>query len=102
MQLGSLQSSGCARVGLRVAAGRCLEAVELLRCNGLRGLSVVFLRSSTTVGRRLVAAGLGGGIEAALEGAVEVCDSFALGTESALLMVPAVWLEYPESLWRSL
>lgn len=27
---------------------------------------------------------------------------FALGPESALLMVAAVWLEYPESLWRSL
>lgn len=48
-------------------------------------------------------AGLGGGIEAALEGAVEVCDIFALDAESALLMVPAVWLEYPEaSLWRSM
>jgi hypothetical protein len=35
-------------------------------------------------------AGLDGGIEAALEGAVEVCDIFALDAESALLMVPAV------------
>lgn len=103
LQCGSLHSSGCVcvRVVLLAPGGR-LEAVELLRCNGLRGLSVTFLRSSTTVGRRLEVAGLGGGIEAALEGAVEVCDIFALDAESALLMVPAVWLEYPESLRRSM
>lgn len=76
-------------VGLRVPGGR-FEAVELLRCKGLRGLSLGLLRSSTGAGRRLDVAGLDGGIEAALEGAVEVCDIFALDAESALLMVPAV------------
>lgn len=104
LQLGSLHSSVfCVMVGLRTGGGRGLDADELVRCSGLRGLSAVgLLRSSTTVGRLFEVCGLGGGMEAALEGAVEVCENFALGPESALLMVPAVWLEYPESLRRSM
>jgi hypothetical protein len=39
-----------------------LEAVEAVRCNGLRGLFwLPFLSSLTCVGRRLVLAGLEGG-----------------------------------------
>jgi hypothetical protein len=33
---------------------------------------------------------------------VDGLEAFALMPESALLMVAAVWLEYPESLWRSM
>ena len=45
-------------------------------------------------------AGLEGGMGAALVGAVG--GLLALGPESALPMVAAVWLEYPESLCMSL
>lgn len=61
VQFGSVQSSdgGAAR---RLMEGR-LEATELVRCNGLRGLLwlLLFLLSVTSVGRLLDAAGLEGG-----------------------------------------
>lgn len=101
VQFGFVHSS--VAVERRSLGGRVfLDETEPERCNGFRGLFwLLFLRSSPIVGRLLIA-GLDGGTGAASTGAVGGLCDFALGPESALLMVAAVWLEYPESLWRSL
>jgi hypothetical protein len=73
-----------------------------LDSRGFRGLCwLLRLRSSPNAGR-FFSAGLGGGLSSALTGAAGGLCDFALGAESALLMVAAVWLEYPESLWTSM
>lgn len=91
-----------------------MEVVEGARCSGLfRGLLWLLfwlwllccLSLATKVCRRrvAVAAGLGGGMGATVAVVVEAAGGLlALGAESALLMVAAVWLEYPESLCKSL
>jgi hypothetical protein len=105
-QLGSVHSSDV----WRSRGGRFRDDTEAVRARGLRGLLVPLLlwRSSLllSVGRRGFGAGLAGAAGAALTftctGATGGLCDFALGAESALLMVAAVWLEYPESLWRSM